>query len=443
MNAGNINGPNLGPLLLSDIDLFVPKTVYPPREDTLLLMDSIPTPVRGMERALEIGSGSGFLSIKLASLGWKVTSIDVNPYAVAATRFNCRRHGHHSVECLEGSFDEIDSLQRMTFDLIIWNLPYLSAPGSGPHLEPIEEASMIDIGEGGWSSELRKFLDSKLSFLSPGGCVLLLYRTHPVSPSKPEEWLQEGWSTREVSRATFGNETLSVYSHWRPWSGSEPLRIDTIGSTMDYDFSVMNGPQRVIAKHQTKGRGRNGREWKSDPMGLAATWRVDITGNINPSMVQVSLGALISRSLGLELKWPNDIVDSQFRKCGGIISTLEDNSSVKIGVGINKSTQSVQGVETSGWETVSECLDSEKVFMIVDASIASILESHAIIGQPEANNTSKIAWSSLSRTFSKGVDLRFQGYQANVIGLTDNGEILINQEQEIFPVGDLERIQWH
>lgn len=81
--------------------------------------------------------------------------------------------------------------------------------------------------------------------------------------------------------------------------------------------------------------------------------------------------------------------------------------------------------------------------MIVDASIASILESHAIIGQPDAHNTSKLAWSSLSRTFSKGVDLRFQGYQANVIGLTENGEILINQEQEIFPVGDLERIQWH
>lgn len=167
MNAGQINGPNLGPLLLSDIDLLVPKTVYPPREDTLLLMDSIPIPVRGMERALEIGSGSGFLSIKLASLGWKVTSIDVNPYAVATTRVNCRRHGHHSVECLEGSFDEIGALQRMAFDLIIWNLPYLSAPESGPHLEPIEEASMIDIGEGGWSSELRNFLDSKLSFLSP------------------------------------------------------------------------------------------------------------------------------------------------------------------------------------------------------------------------------------------------------------------------------------
>ena len=56
-----------------------PNLVYPPREDTLLLARCIPEPTHGLEKALEIGSGSGFLSMTLAEKGWNVTSIDVNP----------------------------------------------------------------------------------------------------------------------------------------------------------------------------------------------------------------------------------------------------------------------------------------------------------------------------------------------------------------------------
>ena len=64
--------------------LTVPETVYPPREDTRLMIDSLMSPVNGDVRALEIGSGSGAISISLADKGWSVTAIDVNPMAVAA-----------------------------------------------------------------------------------------------------------------------------------------------------------------------------------------------------------------------------------------------------------------------------------------------------------------------------------------------------------------------
>ena len=127
----------------------VPETVYPPREDTRLMIDSLMSPVNGNIRALEIGSGSGAVSISLAEMGWEVTAIDVNPMAVAATCSNTSDKGCHEGGMYGGSFDEIVSLRDGMFDLIVWNLPYIGVPSEPPSLEAIEEASMIDTGSQG------------------------------------------------------------------------------------------------------------------------------------------------------------------------------------------------------------------------------------------------------------------------------------------------------
>ena len=206
-------------------EVITPKSVYPPREDTLFLASCIPESLKGHKKALEIGSGSGFLSMTLADKGWKVTSIDVNPLAVAATKSNSLGTWLSDIDCIEGSFDEIKYLQDGMFDLIIWNLPYLTIPASGPYLEPMEEASMLDLGKDGWSSELRILSRVARELLSRTGCVLLLYRTYPDSPSKPEDWLKSGWTSRKMSQRTMGDEMLCVYSHWRPWGGLDPLKL--------------------------------------------------------------------------------------------------------------------------------------------------------------------------------------------------------------------------
>ena len=41
---------------------------------------------------LEIGCGSGALSILASSLGWNVHACDINPFAVAATRGNMAKN---------------------------------------------------------------------------------------------------------------------------------------------------------------------------------------------------------------------------------------------------------------------------------------------------------------------------------------------------------------
>ena len=75
-------------------ELTIPPTVYPPREDTDLLAalfsEQMLTPGT---RWLEIGCGSGVLSLLAAQFGCVVTACDVNPLAVACTRAHFEHHG--------------------------------------------------------------------------------------------------------------------------------------------------------------------------------------------------------------------------------------------------------------------------------------------------------------------------------------------------------------
>ena len=71
-------------------ELFIvelPHTVYPPREDTSFMAEGLARlgPGKG-RKCLEIGVGSGVLSLFCHRHGWKVSACDINPYAVAAAR---------------------------------------------------------------------------------------------------------------------------------------------------------------------------------------------------------------------------------------------------------------------------------------------------------------------------------------------------------------------
>ena len=64
----------------NSMNLSLPPTVYPPREDTQLLYDVLETfEPFGTSKLLEIGSGSGALSIAAAKRGWFVDACDITP----------------------------------------------------------------------------------------------------------------------------------------------------------------------------------------------------------------------------------------------------------------------------------------------------------------------------------------------------------------------------
>ena len=88
-------------------DLDVLPSVYPPREDTALLCTSLSRVEGKGRKALEIGCGTGVVSMALAEMGWKVEAYDINPFAVSCSRANVEKFGYGaSVKVSEGGLGE-------------------------------------------------------------------------------------------------------------------------------------------------------------------------------------------------------------------------------------------------------------------------------------------------------------------------------------------------
>jgi len=99
--------------------------VYPPSDDSILFIQSLD--VKEGEKVLEIGCGSGVVSIHCAKNGCKVTCGDINPKAVALTRRNAEANGIQ-IEVFETDvYSNIDG----RFDTILFNLPYLPVDEDG------------------------------------------------------------------------------------------------------------------------------------------------------------------------------------------------------------------------------------------------------------------------------------------------------------------------
>ena len=80
------------------------------------------------KKLLEIGSGSGILSLLAARKGAMVTAVDINPSAVEATRQNAR---HNRLQVTAHHSDLFDDLPAQTFDIIIANPPFFKGKPEG------------------------------------------------------------------------------------------------------------------------------------------------------------------------------------------------------------------------------------------------------------------------------------------------------------------------
>ena len=132
-------------------------------------------------------------------------------------------------------------------------------------------------------------------------------------------------------------------------------------STMDEARRLARGresraePLIVMARHQTRGRGRRGTAWVPATAAFYATYVFHEDGNDSPlSGLPLVVGVVICQALEvfgakLGLKWPNDIVTARKEKLGGVLVESFAGTTgreVLVGIGLNLS-EAPAGVESS------------------------------------------------------------------------------------------------
>ncbi len=169
--------------------------VYPPSDDSILLIESLD--VSPGERVLEVGCGSGVVSIHCAVNGCAVTAVDINPRAVDLARANAEANG------LSFPIRESDVYENVegVFDTIVFNLPYL----------PVDDEGLLAKAWSGGPDglgPLPRLLEGAPDHLVPGGRVVVVVSSL-TEPRALEEAL-EGYDVRTLGEQKLFFERLSV-----------------------------------------------------------------------------------------------------------------------------------------------------------------------------------------------------------------------------------------
>ncbi|MEN8153857.1 MAG: peptide chain release factor N(5)-glutamine methyltransferase [Acidobacteriota bacterium] len=152
----------------------VNKNVLIPRPETELLVEKVLETTSGSSRILDIGAGSGVISIMIAKKTHaEIVATELDKNAIKVLKKNIQKHNVKSIitPLRKNLFPE----KRDKFDIIVSNPPYLSVeeydqlPDSIKKYEP--EAALIG-GEKG-DEIIRRIISGALNYLKPGGFLFL------------------------------------------------------------------------------------------------------------------------------------------------------------------------------------------------------------------------------------------------------------------------------
>lgn len=136
------------------------KPIYEPREDSFLLLSVIEKQRPG-ENALDVGTGSGILALKLSKHAKKVIAVDINRKALKEFNKTIKKNRIHNIKTVHS-----DLFSRVSgkFDLIVFNPPYI----------PTEKIQFVDLDGGKNGTEIiERFLKDARKYLGKNGKILL------------------------------------------------------------------------------------------------------------------------------------------------------------------------------------------------------------------------------------------------------------------------------
>lgn len=186
-------------MMLYGLKIELVPQVYEPSEDTFLLAENLK--LKDGDKVLELGTGSGVLSLVCAGKAMRVTAVDITKGAVLGAMLNARRNDIRNINVIRS--DLFGALaDGALFDLIIFNPPYLPEDGGA--------ASVVWSGGPDGRAVINRFLSQVKGHLRKGGRILMI----GSSLSRYEETIKAferlGFKTRVLAKKRFFFEELAV-----------------------------------------------------------------------------------------------------------------------------------------------------------------------------------------------------------------------------------------
>ncbi|MGB0628875.1 MAG: hypothetical protein ACPGN8_06315, partial [Candidatus Thalassarchaeaceae archaeon] len=113
-----------------------------------------------------------------------------------------------------------------------------------------------------------------------------------------------------------------------------------------------------------------------------------------------------------------------------------------IGVGINRYEQHIPGVETTGWDASVPAMLKSTAICVADAAVASALDVHPLIGRPSSENLRTSAWKNMAKVLSRGHVAIVNGIDKRLVGVGENGEILLAENSGVISMSEVDQISW-
>lgn len=240
------------------------------------------------------------------------------------------------------------------------------------------------------------------------------------------------------------------------------LLLDEVESTQDVLKSQWIASQRegsrletgswVAARHQSQGRGRQGRSWVMSPGGLALSVLIrsphpprrnlPLSLAVALEVREVLLGSLSTESRravesSFQIHWPNDWVDQRGRKLGGMLMELlpESETVYCVGIGINlleapdsSLFDGSQARAATSWAEL--CGETPRELEFYARTIAQALESLGVVSDWSPWLTQYEQASALKPgdwvSWSDGSD------RGQVIGLGGLGELRVTPDRRLY-----------
>jgi SAM-dependent methyltransferase len=186
-------------------------------------------PVR---RALDLGTGSGYLALRAAQHSGNVVATDLNARAVAFARFNAMINRLDNVETAVGSlYEPVEG----TFDLIACNPPFVVSPQDGliyrdsgleadAICERVLRGAPVHLAEGGFAQVMcnwvriagRDWVERLSSWFERSGCDVWIIHSESHDPAEyAQQWLGHSGPSDPAALGSAFEQWMAYYERQR------------------------------------------------------------------------------------------------------------------------------------------------------------------------------------------------------------------------------------